>query len=191
MVDFTGIEKNLAQHGINVGSKMYFKLQNAKETLFAAMKYFVGDSFVWINEYEKVAGWLADNKGRGLMLYGVNGNGKTVLIQKAIPAIFLKYYNIVISCYNSYNLNANASEALRKRFLSIDDFGTEEVGVSFGNKQWVLPDILDNAEKKGNIVLLSTNFTKEQILEKYGARTAERILSTTVRIEIKHPSFRN
>lgn len=189
-IDFTGIEEDLKTHGLNFVKKIILKLPNAKEILHAAMKYFIGEKFVWIDEYNQVAEWLSDNEGRGLILHGINGNGKSMLIQKAIPAIFLKYHNRVVNCYDSSNLNVNADEIMTKRFISIDDFGIEEQGVIYGNRRWVLPDVMDLSEKRGNIVLLSTNFNADEIAKKYGVRTFERMISTTKRIEFKHESFR-
>lgn len=188
--DFIGIEKELEVYGLSAGLKLQFQLPNALETLKAAMQYFVGESLTWLPEYDKVAEWLTDNQGKGLLLYGNNGVGKTVLCQKAIPAIFLKYHRKIITHYDYNDLNTKADEILAKRLLAIDDFGCEEQGVIYGNKRWVLPEVMDQAEKRNNLILLTSNLKGEQIANKYGARTFDRMLSTTVRIEIKHKSFR-
>lgn len=189
--DFIGIERDLEIHGLQNSPLIQLKLDNAQEVLKAAMRYFVGESLRWLPEYDKVAEWLTDNQGRGLLLYGSNGVGKTILCRKALPAILLKYHRKVVVHYDYNDLNVKTDEILSRKMLAIDDFGNEEQGVIFGNRRWVLPEVMDQAEKKNNIVLLTTNLEAKQIVEKYGARTFDRMLSTTIRVEIKRiESFR-
>ena len=187
---FTGIEEELATHGNFIKPKNSFSLQSAKEILHAAFSYFLGSNFTWIDEYNSVVAWLENNEGLGLYLYGKNGNGKTVLCKKIIPAIMLKYHRKVFRYYDYQDINTKADEMLTKHFISIDDIGNEEQSVSFGNRRWILPEIMDLAEKRNGIVILSSNLNGEQLVEKYGIRTFERIVSCTKRIEFKHKSFR-
>jgi len=154
------------------------------------MEYFIGRNYVWLPEYDEVAEWLANNQGRGLCLYGTNGTGKTVLVQKAIPALIFKFFNKIVKCVNYYDLNANADVVITRRLLSIDDAGLETEGVIYGNKRWIFPEIMDIAEKRKNVVIFSSNLDGQGFIDKYGVRTFERIVATTKRIEFNHKSLR-
>jgi DNA replication protein DnaC len=163
---------------------------NAVLALRATMEYFVGKDFVWLPEYDQVAEWLDNNRGRGLCLYGNNGTGKTILVKKVIPALIFRYCGKIVSCFNYFDLNANADTAINRRFVSIDDVGLETEGINFGNKRWVFPEVMDIAEKRKNIVIFSSNLNGQGFSDKYGVRTFERIVATTKRIEFNHSSFR-
>ena len=63
-------------------------LQDAKRVLESGLKYYVGEKMQWCSEYNNVCDWLEDNKKRGLMLFGSNSRGKTVICQKILPVIF-------------------------------------------------------------------------------------------------------
>lgn len=189
MVDFTNIEQDLLLHGVKLKQNLNFQVANAKEVMQASLRHFLGD-FTWIPEYDKVAAWLSNNNGRGILLSGTNGVGKTVICQRVIPAIFLRCFGKVVSCYDYSELNRCADEVLGKSIISLDDIGNEEMGNSYGNKRWVFPEIMDLAEKRGNLVIISTNLKGDDILSKYGVRTYERLIATTVRVVLNHKSFR-
>jgi DNA replication protein DnaC len=76
------------------------------------------------------------------------------------------------------------------RLLSIDDVGLESECISYGNRRWIFPEIMDMAEKRNFVVIFSTNLDGQGLRDRYGIRTFERIVATTVRIEFKHPSLR-
>jgi len=189
-IDFKQIVDRLKLHGMSFYEPVNLHVPNAVPALRAALEYFIGRDFVWLPEYNQVADWLNDNRGRGLCLYGTNGTGKTVLVQKVIPALILRYCNKIVGCFNYYDLNTDADKIVNRRLLSIDDAGLESEGIIFGNKRWVFPEIMDIAEKRNNIVIFSSNLNGQGFSEKYGVRTFERIVATTKRIEFNHSSFR-
>jgi len=188
--DFKQITEQMKTYGISHGEPIMINIPSAAMELYLMMEYFIGRDFVWLPEYDQVAEWLANNQGRGLCLYGTNGTGKTVLIQKAIPALMFRFYGKIIKCFNYYDLNANADTIITRRILSIDDVGMESECVDFGNKRWVFPEIMDNAEKRKSVVCFSSNLNGKEFCEKYGVRTFERIVATTKRIEFNHKSLR-
>ena len=189
-LDFKQIVENLKIHGATFCDPVIFKIPNPAMELHFALEYFMGRDMVWLPQYDQVAEWLADNRGRGLCLYGTNGTGKTVLVQKVIPALLFRFYGKVVKCYNYYDLNANADSIIHRRILSIDDIGIENECFTYGNKRWIFPDIMDIAEKRRNVVIFSSNLGGQGFIDKYGVRTFERIVSTTKRIEFNQKSLR-
>jgi len=189
-MDFKQIFEELKTYGSTYPEPIIFQIPDASTELREAMEFFIGRDLVWLPQYEQVAEWLADNRGRGLCLYGTNGTGKTILIQKAIPALLFRFYAKIVKCFNYYDLNANAEAILTRRLLSIDDAGMETEGVIYGNKRWIFPEILDIAEKRNNVVIFSSNLDGQGFIDKYGVRTFERIVATTKRIEFNQKSLR-
>ena len=63
-------------------------IDNAKLLLCNGLKYYCGEGAVWQPEYEEVAEWLTDNKGRGLWLCGECGRGKTLRGAMILPVLF-------------------------------------------------------------------------------------------------------
>jgi DNA replication protein DnaC len=189
-VDFKQIVEGMKTHGMSFYEPLNLHVPNAVQALRSAMEYFIGSDFVWLPEYEQVAEWLDNNQERGLCLYGNNGTGKTILVQKVIPALLFKYCGKIVKGVNYYDLNTNADSIINRRILSIDDAGLENEGVIYGNKRWVFPEIMDIAEKRRNVVIFSSNLNGQGFCDKYGVRTLERIVATTKRIEFNHKSLR-
>ncbi|MDR0661751.1 MAG: hypothetical protein LBG19_13415 [Prevotellaceae bacterium] len=122
--------------------------------------------------------------------YQSNGVGKTVMYKYALPAVLLKEARKVEAYYNYYDLNTHTEEILEKKSIAIDDIGNEEQAIIYGNKRWVLPEVVDNAEKRNNLIILSTNLNAQELMKKYDARTLDRIVAITHRVKIEHKSFR-
>lgn len=190
MLDFKKIVDSMKTHGFTQNKPIQLHIPDAGNMLKAAMQYFIPGDFVWLDEYRMVAEWLDNNRGLGLCLYGLNGTGKTILIQKVIPVLAFHFCQKIIKCYNYNEINNFPDIVLQKRLLSLDDIGLEEQAVIYGNRRWVFSEIMDIAEKKSNIVIFSSNLNGKGFCERYGARTFDRIVSTTKRIEFKHQSFR-
>ncbi len=194
MTNFSQIVEEMKEHGMKVPSdRMQIRVPNAKDWLQSAMKYFIeqeGKKLQWLKPYDEVAEWLSDNKGKGLLLYGNVGQGKTVLSRSAIPAILLKVSRKVVASYDIDEMNASIDNIKNKRIISLDDIGTETIVNNFGNKRNAFAEIMDNAEKTRQIVIISTNLGKEQLIEKYGARVFDRILATTKRVVFRGQSMR-
>ncbi|NDV63783.1 hypothetical protein D0T60_00720 [Bacteroides sp. 224] len=181
-------------HGMPLpAEKVFVQIPNAKTILENCFKYFLSfqnAEFVWQPEYNEVVKWLEDNQGRGLFLFGDCGRGKSLLSRYVIPAILLKYMKRVISVYDIQDMNAKIDEVLRKHIISLDDIGTEELSVNYGNKRLAFAEIMDSVEKRGKLVIVSTNLKKDEIIGRYGERIYDRIISTTYRIEFKGNSLR-
>jgi DNA replication protein DnaC len=194
MDDFKAILDEMRLHNMKVpATRIFFQIQNANEVLKNAMTYFLSfenKKFVWLPEYNLVANWLADNKGKGLFLYGSVGTGKTFITRYVIPAILLKYKKLVVSSFDMTEVNADPEKVLSKRIIALDDIGTEDASVKFGEKRMVIPEILDEAEKYGKLLLITSNLGSKELVSKYGSRIFDRLIEITIGIEFKGKSFR-
>lgn len=180
----------MKEHGLQVpDDKVYFKIDNAKEKMKILFEYFV-PGFEWIAEYDEVAEWLSDNKGKGLFLYGNCGRGKTMLAKYVIPAILLSEKQKVLTYYDITDLETRFDELKQKKLFAVDDIGTEEVIVKFGNRKDVFAEIMDIVEKKSKLVVVTSNYQKEELLNRYGRRILYRIIATTTRVCFVGKSFR-
>lgn len=172
--------------------KVSIRIDNAKLLLCNGLKYYCGEGAVWQQEYEEVAEWLTDNKGRGLWLCGECGRGKTLIGAKILPVLFNFYHfpRKIISLYDAKDLNSKFDDIVTKHIVYIDDVGKESVEVSYGNRNLRFPDIVDEAEKKGKLLMFSTNLSQEKMVEKYGERTVDRLRAITKKIVFRGKSLR-
>lgn len=174
-------------------NRVLVRVSNALEELKAAMNYFVSleeKKLVWMPQYDRVAEWLSDNKGRGLLLYGTPGQGKTLIGRYAIPAILYHRLSLIANAVDATALNRDPDLWLTKKILSIDDIGVEDISNKYGNRRMVVSEVLDAAEKNGKLLILTSNLTKDQLIEKYGDRVFDRIIATTQRIAFVGESLR-
>jgi len=169
------------------------KIENATEAIKQVGTYVLEqrkETFVWMPQYDEVANWLSDNQNKGLFLYGNCGLGKTVISRYVIPAIVLYAMRNVIYCFDMRELNDQLDFALTKRMLSIDDIGTEEQIIKFGDRRCAVTEILDAAEKQGKLLIITTNLNGDELRLRYGDRVYDRIVATTKRIAFNGKSFR-
>lgn len=136
---FDAIVEEMKAHGMKLPSdKVYISVPNARTVLQNAMRYFLSlerRQAAWLPEYEKVAAWLSSNCGRGLFLFGNCGRGKSILCRYALPAILLKYCRKVVTVFDIQDMNRDIDLALSKHILSLDDIGTEELSVKYGERR--------------------------------------------------------
>ncbi len=146
--------------------------------------------YEWLPEYQAVIDWLSDNDNKGLLLQGKCGVGKSIIARYVIPAIFSDYYSKIITCYNAQELNENIAEVLSKHLICIDDIGTEGESVIYGERRMVFCELIDLAEKKGKLIIGTTNLGGDALTSKYGERAVDRIKAMTKRVLINKQSFR-
>lgn len=194
MRNFEAIYESMKAHGMKLpAERVSFRVKEAKEDLCASMVYFIerqGKKVLWLPVYDRVADWLENNDGKGLLMYGNCGLGKTILGMYAIPAILLSRARLVTRCYTAREMTERPDEVLSKRIVYIDDVGTEEQSVKYGDRRDVFPEVMDNAEKTGNLVIASTNLDTEEIRVRYGDRVIDRIRSTMTTIPFNGKSMR-
>ena len=194
MKSFEQIAGDMRSLGMRLpAGKINVTIPHAGSVLRAAMEYFIGlenKPLQWLPEYDRVAEWLAGNQGRGLFLFGHCGRGKSVLCRYAIPAILLHHMHKVASVYDVQEMNRNLDVVLSKHIISLDDIGTEEVSVKYGERRQAFAEVMDAAEKYGKLVIVSTNLSAEQLRKQYGDRVVDRIRSTMCRIPFNGESLR-
>ena len=146
---------------------------------------------VW-NEYNyrPIVDWLTDNEGKGLLMSGSCGLGKSLIGIRILPPLINGVHHKVLTCCDASEINARADELLRYHLLSLDDIGLEEMAYNYGNKRLVFPELVDAAEKKGNLLVISTNLDVSELRQRYGERTIDRLKGITKFVPFNGNSLR-
>lgn len=153
----------------------------------------------WLPAYNKVASWLDNNKGRGLLLVGTTGLGKSVIVRHVLPAIF----QCPIPVVDASDLHRRLDELTRQRCVVIDNLGKEDAKV-YGQPDRSFYHLCDAAERLGILLIIATNLSttpKPQdwswpwpyptsIQERYGLEVVSRLRSLTRAIEFKGDDLR-
>ncbi len=144
--DYRTIAKSMKDFGLNLTTeRLQVRIPDAENVLRLLLAERMGNNFKWLPEYSKVAAWMNDNGGRGLLLMGNVGRGKTEIGRNIMPAIISHYCRRIVNCYDAVELSARKSEYLDKCWpLCIDDLGTEKDAKS----RDVFERLADQMEKK-------------------------------------------
>ena len=67
----------------------------------------------------------------------------------------------------------------KKQIISIDDVGTENDFFKFGERRQPFIELVDFAEKKDKLLIITTNLTIDELQIKYGIRTIDRLRAIT------------
>lgn len=163
---------------------------SAKSWIWEGIRYFTGDDAKWLKPYDQIADWLENNNGRGLLCFGDCGLGKTLVCGKILPLLINKFYGKVVMCYDCKNINRDIDEMLHKKLIYLDDVGVENESVRYGERRQCFVELVDEAEKKGKLLILTTNLSIEQLAEKYGNRTVDRLKAITKTVLFEGNSMR-
>ena len=175
--------------------KMYnrYKLgtkEELKEMFIKAFNHYdqtVG-TYNHLPEYDKIIDWMVDTKGRGLMLMGECGLGKSTILNYVIPAIFrTKTKKSLVSTPAKELKEVVKSNA---SFIIIDDLGTESIKNDYGTKIDAVADAISYAEDSSKTLLITTNLDAADLKKIYDERTLDRLRKCKV-VVIKGKSFRN
>lgn len=189
-IDFREAINRLREVGLNpMPSTVRISVPEARDILMRGLNFFAPDA-VWLPEYDRIAEWLTDNKGRGLLCTGNCGRGKTLICAKIIPILLNHYCNKVVKVYDAQQMNAELDVVKSKHILCLDDVGTESIAVKYGDKRWAFCEIVDEAEKRGKLLIVTTNLSAEELAMKYGERTMDRLVAITTRVTFKGESLR-
>lgn len=179
----------LRDFGYRTPDRVYINISNARVRLGKGLQYFCGGNAKWLPEYEEVADWLTDNKGKGLLLCGACGRGKTLITTMILP-IILQDIKRIINIYDAIDLNTKTKDIFEKHLIVIDDLGTETIQSNFGEMRMVFSDLIDQAEKKGKLLIVTTNLHQEELRDRYGQRTIDRFFSCCRIINFNGESLR-
>jgi DNA replication protein DnaC len=87
-------------------------------------------------------------------------------------------------------MNQHPDEVLSKHIVCVDDIGTEGESMLYGNRRMVLAELADAAEREGKMLLLTTNMSVDELRQKYGERTIDRLRVVTKPILFNGESLR-
>lgn len=157
-------------------------------------------NFQWLPEYNEIVAWMADTKGKGLLLMGDCGRGKSTILRSVIPLLYLQKYNKIIRPISAKELNLPDLQRGKKTIgwpeiskrwcYNIDELGTEDAESNYGERFEPFNKTIDEAENLIKLVFISTNLTKEQLLQRYGERCIDRLVRLCKVVEFKGSSFR-
>ena len=118
------------------------------------------------------------------------GTGKTLICGKILPILINHYLRRVVYIADAKRLNKDIDIVLTQHQIYIDDIGIEDMSVNYGEKRLTFAEIVDEAEKKGKLLIITTNLDTKEIEEKYGTRTIDRLRAITKSITLSGKSFR-
>jgi len=166
------------------------KREEIKEMFIKAFEYYdkTIDQYNHLPAYDEIIDWMVDTKGRGLMLMGECGLGKSTILNYVIPAIFRTRTNKILRSVPAKELGI--VDRNKAPFIIIDDLGTESIKNDYGTKIDAVADAISYAEDSSKTLLITTNLTPQALKERYDERTLDRLRKCKVVI-IKGKSFRN
>lgn len=182
-----------------------YKFGTVEECRKALTYYFMAldktnTEFEWLPEYDDIADWMSDTKGKGLLLIGDCGRGKSTILLSVMPMIFFRKFNKVIHPISAKEINMpdpkrgkstkGWEEAIKQWCFALDELGTEERETNYLEPFEPFNKVIDDAEKFVKLMLINTNLTKEQLLERYGERCYDRLIRLCRMVEFKGKSYR-
>ena len=141
------------------------RIPDAAKRLRDGLHYFLKGREQWLPAYDKVADWLQDNKGRGLLCIGTPGLGKSLLCQRVLPVI-LGNGGRPIASVNAADLHDRLPELMKERIVIIDDLGKEDE-LYYGNIDRSFFELCNNAERTGQLLIITTNLSTTIVSQQY------------------------
>lgn len=161
---------------LNVQAKrLQLNIPDAKSVLWKGLTHCFGENAVGMPAYAKVAEWMGDNHGKGLLLMGHSGLGKSTIAMQIMPLVIQAFYHLKVKTISAYDINNDIDEVKKYKLLVVDDVGVESPYYNFGNRRDAFNEIVDAAEQNGRLLILTTNLNSEELLNKYGERTVDRL----------------
>ena len=177
------------------GAAPQFSIANARKRLEDGLHYYLGDKAVWLPCYEKVADWLSDNKGRGLLCVGTTGLGKSLICRKIFTVLFGS--KAVFCTAKEMNDHIDALLKPEAHIIVIDDLGKEPVSV-YGRRPFF--ELCDAAERDGKLLIITTNLSTTpvtdprypaSIQQRYGDAVISRLKAITKMVKFEGEDLRN
>lgn len=191
MVNFERTVESLRCTGFNpMPDTVSIKIPEAKDILWRGLKYFCGEDASWLPEYDRVAEWMTDNRGRGLLCFGNCGRGKTVICGKILPVLINHYCRRIVTLIDAAKLGNELESIRQKHLVCIDDIGVENISVKYGERKIPFAEIVDDAEKSGKLLLITTNLNIDELTAKYGERVVDRLRGITKTVKFEGASMR-
>lgn len=175
--------------------RVQINIPNAEKRLRGGLQYVVnmksGYNAEW-NEhnYRPIVDWMTDNKGKGLLMFGGCGLGKSVIGMYILPLLIKDVHKKVVNIFSAQELNKKIDEILKLHIIYIDDIGTEDNLNSYGNKRMPFAELCDAAEKNGKLLIITTNLSIDELTQRYGDRVVDRLIATTKAVPFTGDSLR-
>ncbi len=151
-----------------------------------------------IPEYSHIIEWLTDTQGKGLLLIGGCGLGKTTIACGVIPLLFAHFKEITITPVPADGIHQRIKEFIPEagyfnfhKIYVIDDVGCEPPANDFGNKYEPVTRLINEAEARIIPLIITTNLTQSMLNKRYGLRVTDRLSRLCRVVEFaKHKSLR-
>ena len=194
-IDYSEIFRQMKVEGSPVPTQRpHIVIPNARQELENAMNAILssmGERLVWLPEYDKVADWLAGNKGKGLFLYGNCGRGKSLLARYAIPAIIRAFSRRIVTIVDCGTQQYEIDEILRRKLIVLDDVGVEVDRIDYGTRRNIVVEAINKSQDDpSTMLIMSSNLSGDAIQDRYGDRIYDRVKYLCHRIAFNGKSLR-
>lgn len=149
-------------------------------------------NFVFLPEYKKLREYLKDTQGKGLLLSGGPGVGKSIILKKIIPTVYaLRNLEVFpVSCYDLHKIiNPKESnetvfdKVSQRRHILLDEIGVEINVNIYGEKFNPVEWLINASEDNNKALFATTNLNDEMIYAMYGKRAFDRLIKKVTKIE--------
>lgn len=180
-------------------------VDNARSRLRDGLRYFLHGEPQWIPAYDRIAEWLGDSRGRGLLCVGAHGTGKSLICTRIFP-VLMGRANIPVVTAEEMNVRVaretggGAPDLLREPLVIIDGLGDEPAEFRYmGNVYRPFAALCDAAEKHGHTLVITTALSTtpvsdprypDSILNRYGRAVLDRLKAVTRMVEVEGPNLR-
>lgn len=195
---FAEVAEYLRHNGYDSSRDPYhIAVADARKRMEDGLHYFLKGDEQWLPGYDRIAEWLTDNKGRGLLVVGTPGLGKSLICQKILPVI-LGNGGRRIPSVAATDIKARFDELMKAHIAIIDDLG-KEPRKHFGNTDNSFFELCNNAERTGKLLVITTNLSTtpvsdprypDSIEQRYGADVLDRLKAITKMVRLEGDSLR-
>lgn len=178
----------------------HIHVDNARERMEEALSHYLPGGYEWQQGYDRVVDWLTDNKGRGLLVVGTPGRGKSLLCEKILPRI-LGNGGRPIPFVMAKEIRDRLEDLKKEPIVIIDELG-KEPRKHFGDIDNAFFELCNNAERTGHLLIIATNLSTtpvqeqfrhlypQSITECYGAEVLDRLKVVTSMTRLEGPTLR-
>ncbi|OQC45635.1 MAG: hypothetical protein BWX59_01080 [Bacteroidetes bacterium ADurb.Bin028] len=157
-------------------------------------------NFVFLPEYKKLREYLKDTQGKGLLLLGGPGVGKSIILKKIIPTVYaLRNLEVFpVSCYDLHKIiNPKESNETvfdrvsQRRYILLDEIGVEINVNIYGEKFNPVEWLINASEDNNKALFATTNLNDDMLYAMYGKRAFDRLIKKVSKIEFVNKSFKS
>ena len=156
-------------------------------------------------EYDEIIDWMHDTRGLGLLLIGDCGRGKSIIATCLVPVLlgiknlntypvhaddFNKPYPFAANTMGMDPKSSNLDYLTKCPYPVIDELGVETLINDYGERYEGFNRIINAAERYFRPMFVSTNLSKDEMLNRYGERTLARTKPLCPIVESRGESLR-